>query len=125
VKTVSADSPWVALANDDLGYGIGVVNFRRSETAPAGASPQSGNACIYFLDYGDHGTGDHYDWNFAYVCRPLYYDDKQPVAIAAGSRYAEQSAFLAFGLGGPGRADYRDMLRWIELLRNPPRVTVE
>jgi hypothetical protein len=125
VKTVSADSPWVALANDDLGYGIGVVNFRRSEMAPAGASPQSGNACIYFLDYGDHGTGDHYDWNFAYVCRPLYYDDKQPVAIAAGSRYAEQSAFLAFGLGGPGRADYRDMLRWIELLRNPPRVTVE
>jgi hypothetical protein len=125
VKTVSADSPWVGLVNDEKRYGIGIVNGWRRETNPDGSSPRNENACYYFLDYGDHGTGDHYDWNFAYVCRPLYYDDKAPVTIQAGARYAERSAFLAFSLGPRDDDRYRDLLRWVELLRNPPNVSVE
>lgn len=125
VKTVSADIPWVALANDEKGYGIGVVNVWRKESTLDGSSPRSENACIYFLDYGEHGVGEHYDWNFAYVCRPLYYDDKTPVAIPSGALYQERSAFLAFKMAGQEDVRYRDLLRWVDWLRNPPVITVE
>jgi len=127
IQTISADIPWLGLMNDEKRYGIGIVNFFHRETTVDGSSPRNENMRYYFLDYGEHGTGAGYSNNFAYMCRPIYYDDKEnaPVEVAAGAVYEERSAFLVFALREKADESYVDLLKWVKLLREPPIVTVE
>jgi len=127
VQTVSPDIPWLGLLHDEKRYGIGIVNFFRREATIDGSSARTENARYYFLDYGAHGTGERYDYNFAYMCRALYYEGTRsaPVQIQAGTVYEERSAFLVFTLGTEETGRYTDLLKWVQLLREPPIVTVE
>jgi len=127
VQTVSPDIPWLGLLHDEKRYGIGIVNFFRREATINGSSAHNENARYYFLDYGAHGTGERYDYNFAYMCRALYYEGtrRAPVQIQAGAVYEERSAFLVFALGTEETGRYTDLLKWVQLLREPPIVTVE
>lgn len=124
IGRVDADVPWIALVHDEARYGIAIVNLWRRDSAPAGSGgAQDEDVHYYFNDYGDHGTGDRYEWNFAYMCRPLVFRD---AVVPGGARYEERSAFVAFAVG-PGEGDarldgLRRLARW---LREPPRVTVK
>ncbi|HVF10968.1 MAG TPA: hypothetical protein VNA16_09210, partial [Abditibacteriaceae bacterium] len=61
--------PFIGLFHNTQRYGIGIVNLARLAYAPLSIASTQDRSHYYFLDYGDHGTGERYEWNFMYVSR--------------------------------------------------------
>lgn len=120
---IPVDVPWLALFHETEHYGIAIVNLDYHHRAPTeDGSAHDQNACYYFYDYDDWGTGERYDWNFAYMCRSIV---SPKSVVASGTTYAERCAFLVFRLGDTEANRFDELLRWARLLREPPTVSIE
>jgi hypothetical protein len=114
--------PFVGLFNNTQRYGIGIVNLARLDYAPLSIASTQDRSRYYFLDYGDHGTGEHYDWNFMYVSRS---EIPSATVVPKGAIFAEHSAFLVFRTDADPAKQFDEVKRWTRMLRQPPKVTVQ
>jgi hypothetical protein len=113
--------PFVGLFHETRRHGIGMINLAHIAYSPlsVAAIPDRGN--YYFLDYGDWGTEKDFDLNFMYVSRSEIHT---PTLMPRGSLFAEHTAILVFGIDADQTKQFDEVQRWIKLLRNPPKVSV-
>ncbi len=116
------DLPFIGMLHEDRGYGIGLITLDRANLqSRRTVTPQDGGAYYHFLDSSLFGAGS--PKNFFYlVCYEAYHGNHHLV-IPAGSTFASRTAILAYPVGTrDDETRYDDLKRWIDKLRNPPRV---
>lgn len=119
IPDLDPDIPWVALYHDTRQYGIAMLNLERWTQTGAPTRPANMPAYYYFNDYGDHGTGARYDWNFLYLCRAEVFT---LTALPAGAQFSENSAVLILQEGTVRPDRLRDIESWRKKLEFPPLI---
>lgn len=117
IPDLDPDIPWVALYNDTKKYGVAMLNLERWSFTGAPGHPANMPGYYYFNDYGEHGTGAHFDWNFLYLCRAEIYTG---TVLPAGSQFSENSAILVLQEGSARPDHLREIEPWRKRLEYPP-----
>jgi hypothetical protein len=100
---IDADAPYVGLAREADGIGIGGIRLRQFAGSRGEDPPVIASTSTILADYG---------WQFRYWSRSLVYPwgDKVPdlpAILNAGTYYSERSAYCLFPLGEGDRAEER------------------
>lgn len=119
IPDLDPDIPWVALYNETNQSGVAMLNLERWSFTGAPSRPLNMPAYYYFNDYGSHGTGDRFDWNFLYFCRAEIFTI---TALPAGSQFGENSAIFILQDGTVRPDHLRDIESWRKRLEYPPLI---
>jgi hypothetical protein len=119
IPDLDPDIPWVALYNETNQSGVAMLNLERWSFTGAPNRPLNMPAYYYFNDYGSHGTGARFDWNFLYFCRAEVFTIS---ALPAGSQFGESSAIFILQ-DGTVRPDQLEQIEsWRKRLEYPPLI---
>ena len=103
---VENDAPWLCFYNREKGYALGSIRLKYDNSDKNGLPSPTYQAHTKISD----GAGGGKYWN-----RRLIHE--YPVFVPAGSRYAEENAYLVFKIQ-PGDP-LKDIKYWAECLQNP------
>lgn len=119
IPDLDPDIPWVALYNETNQSGVALLNLERWSFTGSPSRPINMPAYYYFNDYGSHGTGARFDWNFLYLCRAEIFTIS---ALPAGSQFGENSAVFILQEGTVRPDHLQEIEPWRKRLKCPPLV---
>jgi len=119
IPDLNPDIPWVALYNETNQSGVALLNLERWSFTGSPSRPINMPAYYYFNDYGSHGTGARFDWNFLYLCRAEIFTIS---ALPAGSQFSENSAVFILQEGTVRPDHLQELEPWRKRLEFPPLI---